>query len=75
MSGEQPGWDYQWLDATDESRLASLGARGWEVVAASADAARLLLKRAKPTFRERVTLDQKRHVYGSAGVAFPEGDL
>ena len=74
MSGEQPGWDYQWLDATDEPRLSSLGERGWEVVAASADAARLLLKRAKPTFRERVTLDQKRHVYKTSGVAFPEGD-
>ena len=74
MSGEQPSWDYQWLDAREESRLASLGERGWEVVAASADASRLLLKRAKPAFRERVTLDQKRHVYRSAGVAFPEDD-
>ena len=75
MSGEQPQWDYQWLDATDNSRLASLGERGWEVVlAALAHSNHLLLRRAKPTFRERVTLDQKRHVYRSAGVAFPEED-
>lgn len=74
MSGEQPGWEYRWLDATDDARLASLGARGWEVVATSADTTRLLLKRARPTFRERVTLDQKRHVYRSAGFALPEDD-
>jgi hypothetical protein len=74
MSGEQPGWEYRWLDAADEGRLTSLGERGWEVIGSSSDSNRLLLKRAKPTFRERVTLDQKRHVYHSAGIALPEED-
>ena len=74
MSGEQPGWDYRWLDPADEWRLTNLGEQGWEVVTASAGAPRLLLRRAKPSFRERVTLDQKRHVYASAGVALPEDD-
>lgn len=74
MMGEQPGWDYRWLDGGDEAHLASLGERGWEVVGTSADATRLLLKRPKHTFRERVTLDQKRHVYESVGIALAEED-
>jgi hypothetical protein len=74
MIGEQPGWEYYWLDAADEARLASLGERGWEVVGVSAGSPRLLLRRSKPTFRERVTLDQKRHVYQSAGIVLPEDE-
>ncbi len=78
MDGEHPGWHYRLIDAYDDSTLSSLGAQGWEVVATgpgtSRSGARLCLKRARPTFRERVTLDQKRHVYAAHGIPLPEGE-
>ncbi len=77
MSGEDPGWDYHWLDWKDEEGLIALGAHGWELAAtlpgvSGEPGGRLCLKRPRPSFRERVTLDQKRHVYASRGVALPE---
>lgn len=74
MSGEDPGWDYLWLDASNEGELDALGAHGWEIVLSvpDADGDRFCLKRPRLTFRERVTLDQKRHVYAARGVALPE---
>lgn len=76
MNGEEPGWEYHWLDAGDDGQVAALGAKGWELAATVPGAAggRLCLKRPRPTFRERVTLDQKRHVYTSRGVALPEDE-
>jgi hypothetical protein len=76
MSGEHPTWEYRWLDAADEGELDRLGARGWEIAATlpGATGTRLCLKRQGPGFRERVTLDQKRHVYATFGVALPEDE-
>lgn len=76
MSGEQPAWEYRLIEAGDEVTLETLGAQGWEVVATGSgitpSGAGFVLKRPRLGFRERVTLDQKRHVYASRGVALPE---
>jgi len=76
VSGEDPGWDYRWLDASNERELDALGALGWDLVLSvpDADGDRLCLKRPRLTFRERVTLDQKRRVYAERGVPLPEAE-
>jgi hypothetical protein len=75
MSGETPIWEYRVVDALDLALdLDALGRKGWELVAAgpTGDARRLYFKRAAATFRERVTLEQKRRVYGEFGLAVPD---
>ncbi len=74
MSGEIPTWEYRTIDALDpELDLDALGRDGWELVAAHGAASRVLyFKRPAPSFRERVTLDQKREVYAHLGLALPD---
>jgi hypothetical protein len=75
MSGEALTWEYRAVDALDLALdLDALGRKGWELVAAApAGEERILyFKRAAATFRERVTLDQKRRVYGQFGLAVPD---
>ena len=70
-------WDYLTLPAEpapDEATLNKLGRDAWELVAVSAGT--LYFKRPALTFRERVTIDQKRHVYGAHGETVDEdGDV
>ena len=68
-------WEYRTVDVLDPGPdLDALGREGWELVAAAAISGvpRLYFKRPAPTFRERVTLDQKRAVYARAGLALPD---
>ena len=68
-------WEYRTADPLDPALdLDALGREGWELVAAAAitGVPTLYFKRPAPTFRERVTLDQKRAVYARAGLALPD---
>jgi hypothetical protein len=59
-------WEYLTVAENEAGDLDALGGQGWELVDVSAG--RLYFKRPLPSFRERVTLDQKRHVYGQFGL-------
>jgi hypothetical protein len=60
-------WDYLTLSRADAlARLERLGAAGWELTTLDGETA--VLRRPAPSFRERVTLDQKRAVYRARGV-------
>jgi hypothetical protein len=62
-------WEYQFSPSDDLARLNALGRDGWELVgAAGGGAGTLLFKRPRPSFREQVTLDQKRRYYALWGV-------
>lgn len=66
-----PGqWEYLTLDEQDADDLNALGEEGWELVSVSDG--RLYFKRPALSFRERVTLDQKRQYYGALGVPLNE---
>ena len=69
MAGEVPTWEYLTVTGDAETHLATLGREGWELVAVAgpANAPSLFFKRPAPTFRERVTLDQKRRYYAALG--------
>jgi len=63
-------WEYLTVEESDAGDLSSLGRQGWELAGVSGD--RLYFKRPAMSFRERVTLDQKRHYYGLLGVPLAE---
>ena len=70
-----PAWEYKVVEGAAD--LAALGGAGWElvsVVASPAGVPTLYLKRPAPSFRDRVTLDQKRRYYGRLGIPLEEGD-
>ncbi len=62
-------WDYLILPENERDRIAALGREGWELVGiGGSEGDRLLyFKRAGRTFREHVTLEQRRHCYASLG--------
>ena len=68
-----PHWEYLIRAATADD-LAALGREGWEVVSvvAPGDPPTWCCKRPAPSFRERVTLDQKRRVYAERGLTASE---
>jgi hypothetical protein len=62
-----PGeWEYLTIAVEEGGDLNALGRDGWELV--GVDNGKLYFKRPVVSFRERVTLDQKRHYYGMMGV-------
>ena len=63
-------WDYLTLPDRDRDRLGELGSEGWELtgIGEDADGRLLYLKRPALSFRERVTLDQRRRYYASLGL-------
>ena len=54
-------WEYRVVTDRTEESLNSLGEVGWELVGVDANA--LYLKRPRLSYREQVTLDQKRRYY------------
>ena len=65
MSNLHPGpWEYRAEPAPGIGHLNELGARGWELVGIEDGV--FYLKRPALNFRDRVTLDQKRHYYEQA---------
>jgi len=64
------GWEYH--KSLDFGELEALGREGWELVAVlpseSDGEGVFYLKRLALGFRERVTMDQKRHYYGLLGI-------
>lgn len=69
MSG---GWDYLEVSRNATERLSELASAGWELVGVTGDA--FHLKRAKRSFRDQVTLDQKRRYYGEWGLPVAEDE-
>ena len=70
-----PAWDYKVVEGAAD--LAALGRVGWELVSLVASAEgvpTMYFKRPAPSFRDRVTLDQKRRYYGLLGIPLPETD-
>ena len=62
-------WEYQFSPSDDLAKLDALGRDGWELVGtAPGGAGTLLFKRPRLSFREQVTLDQKRRYYALWGV-------
>ncbi len=73
MSGEVQTWEYLTVLADRAPDLAALGHEGWELVAtAGAAGDALYFRRPGLTFRERVTLEQRRAVYEQAGRTLPQ---
>jgi hypothetical protein len=72
MPSNQQGstWEYLIIPDVDRGRLSELGRDGWELVAIGGNApeALLYLKRPMRSFRERVTLDQRRAYFASLGL-------
>ena len=67
----QAVWEYKVERSPDEARLNDLGAQGWEIVAASNALGDVVLKRPALTFREQVTLEQRRRYFGYWGLDVP----
>jgi hypothetical protein len=66
-------WNYLTLPRADAlARLERLGATGWELSVLDGETA--VLRRPALSFRERVTLDQKRAVYRARGVELREDE-
>ncbi len=69
-------WEYLTLPAIEasEDHLNGLGREGWELVGTGqgSDGPALFLKRPGLSFRERVTLDQKRRYYALWGLPTSE---
>ena len=61
-------WDYHLESAPDGARLAVLGGEGWELVAIDPKHGRYVFKRPRPSFRDRVTLEQKSRYYRLWGI-------
>lgn len=55
-------WDYRLEQDIDQETLSALGAEGWELVL-FAPGRGYAFKRPQPSFRDRVTLDQKARYY------------
>jgi hypothetical protein len=70
MTNEADNWEYRVIDRPDESALNQLGESGWELV--GVDDGKGFLKRPVPSFKERVTTDQKRRYYATWGRDIPE---
>lgn len=69
MDGHKPvTWEYLTLSAAEATneRLNALGAYGWELVAIAGDGYRF--KRRGLSFKEQVTLEQKRRYYALWGL-------
>jgi len=63
-------WEYLTVPTSDNIDLNALGAEGWEL--AGVDGTNLYFKLPVTSFRERVTLDQKRHYFDLLGVPLDE---
>jgi hypothetical protein len=71
VSGANDAWEYLALPEGEAEldQLSSLGQTGWELVASGSRSGESVLyfKRRLPSFREMVTLEQRRAYYASSG--------
>ena len=71
MAGpDYQAWEYRVAADLNEAHLNDLGAAGWELV--GVENGMFYLKRPRLSFREQVTLDQKRRYYALWNVAADE---
>ena len=76
MSGESQAWEYLTAAGEPAPDLAELGREGWELVAtAGGPRGTLYFRRPGLTFRDRVTLEQRRLVSEQAGRTPPQNPL
>ncbi len=63
-------WEYLTLPERERERLPALGKEGWELVGVGGhrEEPLLYLKRPSPSFRERVTIQQRSRYYASRGL-------
>jgi hypothetical protein len=74
-ASEQKNWEYRLVKSAGETELNALGRDGWELAGvAEGDEPELIFKRPLLSFREQVTLDQKRRYYALWGVTASEDD-
>jgi hypothetical protein len=73
---ERTGWEYRTVQHVDAEEMEELGREGWELasVFGSSDVPQLIFRRPRLSFREQVTLEQKRRYYALWGVAANDGD-
>jgi hypothetical protein len=69
-------WEYRTEKGADSVDLNALGREGWELVGVPvAGEGVLIFKRPSLSFREQVTLDQKRRYYAEWGIKMGEDDV
>jgi hypothetical protein len=56
-------WDYRVEAMPNPRALARIGDEGWELVAIDPKNGDYIFKRSRPSFRERVTLEQKQRYF------------
>ena len=63
-------WEYLDIPVSRRDRLDDLGREGWELIAIVGERGdeKLYLKRPLPSFRERVTLEQRASYYRARGL-------
>ena len=66
MAQPIPTWEYRIESDLTVNALDELGRQGWELV--ETDENRYVFKRPALSFVERVTLEQRAHVYASLGL-------
>jgi len=66
MARPIPTWEYRIESDLTVSALDELGRQGWELVETGED--RYVFKRPALSFVERVTLEQRAHVYATLGL-------
>ncbi|MEA2529063.1 MAG: hypothetical protein QOF33_1369 [Thermomicrobiales bacterium] len=73
---ERRTWEYRAVENPGTDELDALGREGWELASAftAGEETRLLFKRPRPSFRDEVTLDQKRRYFAQWGLAAAEDD-
>jgi hypothetical protein len=67
-------WEYRTERSADTLDLDAMGREGWELVGVTAGEGVMVFKRPGLSFRERVTLDQKRRYYALWGIEMGDGD-
>ena len=74
--GEQVTWEYRTIEDPSTNDLEALGGDGWEFTGTSTTGhvTRLYFKRPHLSFREQVTLDQKRRYFAEWGLTATEED-
>ena len=67
-----PTWTYLSATNSDDAELTRLGAAGWELC--GVEGGTFYFKQPAPSFRDRITLDQKRRYFAEWGLPVEESE-